>query len=107
MKKFENIIILKTRTKIENVENLINDIKKTLSPENIKAFVFIGKRKLAYEVKGKKEGFYIFIQYEATDQTARIELERIERLNEDILKFINIQVREFEQQEGAIKNVII
>lgn len=65
---------------IERIENLI-DIKKTDE---------IGLKKLAYEVKRNKTGYYVVIYYKATNQ-AILEIERYFRITDDIIKFLTIR----------------
>jgi small subunit ribosomal protein S6 len=47
----------------------------------------MGKRKLAYEVRGQQEGFYCLFQFKA-EGTAMAELERQLRLSDPVIKFL-------------------
>jgi small subunit ribosomal protein S6 len=49
-----------------------------------------GKRKLAYEIKKRREGVYTVFKYRS-DGTAVFELERSLRLNEQVLRFMTVQ----------------
>ena len=46
-----------------------------------------GKKNLAYEVRGRKEGFYFVVNFQAGPKTIR-ELEKSYRLNEAILRHL-------------------
>ncbi len=47
----------------------------------------MGKRKLAYEIKKQKEGFYIVFKFEAKPELIS-ELERNYRITDEVMKFI-------------------
>jgi small subunit ribosomal protein S6 len=64
-----------------------------------------GKRKLAYEIKKKREGVYTVFKYRS-DGTAVSELERSLRLSEPVLRFLTVQddvlpVETKDAEEGA------
>ena len=48
------------------------------------------KRKLAYEIKKQKEGFYIVFKFEAKPELIS-ELERNYRITDEVMKFIVIK----------------
>ena len=50
----------------------------------------IGARKLAYEIKKQKEGYYYLIEFEA-ESSIIDELQRIYRITDTVLKFITIR----------------
>ena len=50
----------------------------------------MGKRKLAYEIKKQKEGFYIVFKFEAKPELIS-ELERNYRITDEVMKFIVIK----------------
>jgi small subunit ribosomal protein S6 len=49
-----------------------------------------GKRRLAYEVKKFREGFYVLVKFKATPQTAS-EVERIIKINEHYIRYLLIR----------------
>ena len=94
LKNYESMIVI-------SPEFSIDDAKK----ENEKSTSFItenkgsidntdewGKKKLAYEIKKFKEGYY-FVNYFQFDPEMISELERIYRINENIIRY-NILVKE-------------
>lgn len=89
--KYESVLILKTKTKIEELEWLVNNIKEIAKIGNIKSIDFIGKRPLAYSIQRQTEGVYLVIDLQAERETIA-EIERFYRLNENILKFIDIKI---------------
>lgn len=56
----------------------------------------LGRRKLAYEVKGKREGYYYVLFFEAP--TASIdELWKEYHLHEDLIRFMNIRTEKVQE----------
>ena len=91
MNKYESIIIINPNCTDEAIKaleskftGLINENGKIESVEKI------GKKRLAYEIKKNREGYYILFNFEAkTDSIA--ELERNYRITDEVLKFIVVR----------------
>ena len=69
MNKYESVIIINPNLEeeaikalIEKISNLINTDGKVSSVEEV------GKKKLAYEIKKNKEGFYVVFKFEANPE---------------------------------------
>ena len=67
----------------------------------IKKIDRLGKKKLAYEIKGIKEGWYTIFYYQANPELIP-ELERIIRIDDTTLKFLTIR-RDPEEDEEYVK----
>ncbi|MCI5052561.1 MAG: 30S ribosomal protein S6 [Simkaniaceae bacterium] len=52
-----------------------------------------GRRKLAYQIRGKKEGFYYVLYFEAPPEEMK-KMWREYHLNEDLLRFITLRAEE-------------
>ncbi|MGI6129097.1 MAG: 30S ribosomal protein S6 [bacterium] len=68
-----------------------------------------GKRRLAYEVKKRREGYYTLIYFEAPAAAVK-ELDRVLRINEDVLRHIIVRHEEkgttaAKGKEAAANNV--
>ena len=94
MNKYESVVIINpsideegVKTLVEKFTNLINNDGKLEKVENL------GKRKLAYEVKKQKEGYYQVFNFEANPELIK-ELERNYRITDEIIKFMTIKVDE-------------
>ena len=48
-----------------------------------------GKRKLAYEINDEAEGYYVVVKY-AAEPTFPVEMERVLRITDGVLRFLNI-----------------
>jgi len=56
-----------------------------------------GRKKLAYEIRGSREGYY-FLLYFTAPSTALAELWREYHLNEDLLRFLTLQAEEVREE---------
>lgn len=92
MKKYESIIIVNPNTIEEEIKELIEYIKKIITDNNgsITKVEELGKKKLAYEIKKCKEGYYVVIYFEAKPSVIA-ELERVYRIKDEIIKYITIR----------------
>ncbi|MCR1899268.1 30S ribosomal protein S6 [Irregularibacter muris] len=94
MNKYETIFIIRPEAEEELVQSLIEKttgiIETNGSVESIDQW---GKRKLAYEVKGFKEGYYVLMNYTA-DPAIPAELDRVFKITEDIIRHIIIKEEE-------------
>ena len=91
MNKYESIVIINPNVDEAGLKaledkftGLINENGKVESYENM------GKKKLAYEVKKNKEGFYVLINFEAKPDSIT-ELERNYRITDEVIKFIVVR----------------
>ena len=94
MNKYESVIIINPNLEaeaikglVEKISNLINNNGTVVSVEEI------GKKKLAYEIKKNKEGYYIIIKFEAKPEVIT-ELERVYRITDEVIKFIVVKEEE-------------
>lgn len=96
MKNYENVYILRGSLTEEQAKNEIEEIKQYY--KNVKVYKnndnidgYQGKKNLAYEIKGEKQGYYFITYFEGTEN----KVEKIEnqlRLNDNVLKFITIRI---------------
>ena len=103
MNKYESIIIVNPnvdeaglKALEEKFTGLINENGKVESVEEM------GKRKLAYDIKKFTEATYVLFNFEAKPELI-VELERVYRITDDIIKFITVRVEKKEKlnKEGA------
>lgn len=91
MNKYESVIIISSKVEEKGLEeiktkftNLINNDGKVESVEDL------GRKKLAYEIKGNVEGNYVLFNFEANPDFIK-ELERIYRITDEVIKFIVVR----------------
>ena len=96
MNKYESVIIVNPNLEEESVKNLIKKFSDLINTDGTVASVEemgkrkVGKKKLAYEVKKNKEGYYVIINFEAQPELI-VELERNYRITDEVMKFIVIK----------------
>ena len=91
MNKYESVIIVNPNLEEESVKNLIKKFSDLINTDGTVASVEeMGKRKLAYEIKKQKEGFYIVFKFEAKPELIS-ELERNYRITDEIIKFMTVK----------------
>lgn len=90
LNKYEVIFIIDPELDEENTKALVEKFKNLLETsaqlENIDEW---GKRKLAYIVRDRTEGYYILANFSANSDFPR-ELERIFKITEGIIKYMII-----------------
>lgn len=96
MKNYENIYTLRGSLTEEQAKKEFEEMQKYF--EDVKTFKkendfngFMGKKKLAYEIKKEITGYYFITYFEGTES----KVEKIEnqlRLNDNIIKFITIRI---------------
>lgn len=92
MSTYELISILKPSLSDEDVTKFQETFRNLIESNGgqIVKTENMGKRKLAYEVRGEKKGIY-FIQHFDAAGAAVFEAERLCRLDESIMKFMTIK----------------
>lgn len=91
MNKYETIFVINPEADEEMIQSLIEKAKAIIeengSVENIDEW---GKRKLAYEVKGFLEGYYVLMNFTA-ETSIPAELDRVFKITENIIRHIIIK----------------
>ena len=93
MRRYELMFVVKptleeeaTLKVLETMKNLLKDQKAELISEKN-----MGRRELAYEVKGFKNGNYFLLVVEAEPDAVK-EFDRVANINEDIIRHIVVRV---------------
>lgn len=91
MSKYETIFLVSNKTTEEKRTELFNRIKEFINKNgSITNSEDLGEKKLAYEIRKHEKAFYYDIEFEANSEMI-LELERIYRITDEIIKFINIR----------------
>ncbi|MDL0079847.1 30S ribosomal protein S6 [Helicobacter zhangjianzhongii] len=100
MKRYETMFILKPTLTEEEIRQKIDFYKDVITKNggSIETCLDMGMRNLAYEIKKHKRGYY-FVIYFTTQPQSILELERLYRINEDILRFIVIKYESKKEQK--------
>ncbi len=92
VRRYETMFILKTTIEPEICAKQIETIKENIITNGgeIEAVEDIGSKPLAYEIQKNKRGYYFVIYFKAPTSSIK-ELERLNNINENILRFIFIK----------------
>ena len=91
MNKYESVIIINPSIEEEGIKNLVKKFSDLINNDGkVESVEEMGKRKLAYEVKKNKEGYYVVINFEAKPELIT-ELERNYRITDEVIKFIVVR----------------
>jgi small subunit ribosomal protein S6 len=92
MRHYELLFVLRPTLTEEEAKAKVDFIKEVLEKNGaeIAAKLNMGTRKLAYTVQKFKRGYYTVYYFQAP-ATAIGEIERIIRINEEIIKFLTIK----------------
>jgi len=101
---YETILILDPALKEEEINGIENRIKEIIQNENgkLEEVNHWGKKKLAYPVKKRKEGYYIRFVYIASPIVVN-EIGRISRISEQIIKYLTVKVPVIKKKEKKLK----
>jgi len=104
MNIYENIVILNASLADEEIETAsakIKDLITNSGGEILNADVW-GRKKLAYEIKKQKKGFYLFLVFKSPSAAVK-KLENYYKTFEPVIKYMVIKL-EKKQAEAALKS---
>lgn len=91
MNKYESIIIINPSVDEEGIKSLIKKFTDIINNEGkVESVEELGKKRLAYEIKKNKEGYYTLFNFEAKSELIA-ELERNYRIEDNVMKFITVK----------------
>lgn len=101
MKHYETMFIIKPTLVEEEIRQKIDFYKDAITKNGgqIETTLDMGMRNLAYEINKNKRGYYFVIYFQAEPKSI-LELERLYRINEDILRFIVIKYESKKEQKA-------
>ncbi len=90
---YESVIIINATLEDEQIEAEIEKIKDFIQKNNgeIRAIEKWGRRRLAYAIKKKNNGFYALYEFKAPGDIVA-KLERHYHLNENIVRYLTVQL---------------
>ena len=92
---YETTFIINASLEDGQIESTSNHVQEVITRNGgeIKALNKWGRKRLAYPIQKKNNGFYVNIEFVAP-ATAMAQLERLYQLDENILRFLTIQIDE-------------
>lgn len=88
--KYQSVFIFNPFVTLRAYLSFEKKIQEIIGKDNIREVEKIGIKKLAYEIKNHKEGFYVAIHFNGSFEIVE-KLERYYRNNNNIMKFITIK----------------
>lgn len=91
MNKYEIVYVLSTLGGEEQVTAANDKVKALIeSVATVESVEEWGRRKLAYEIRDQKEGYYVVTNFSASAEAPR-EIERILKISEEVLRYLIIR----------------
>ena len=88
--KYESIFIIDPDIDEENTKSIVEKFKSMLETSaQLERIDEWGKRRLAYEINDKNEGYYVLVNFSSEPDFPR-ELERIYKITDGIIKYMII-----------------
>ncbi len=93
-RNYETVCIIRPDAGEEVVKGIIERAEQAVRKGSKGPFLVDdwGRRKLAYPIQKKTEGRYVLLTYRTTSQAAR-EMERMLKLNEDVLRYQTVRLK--------------
>ena len=91
MNKYETIFIINPTVEEAGIKALIQKFSDLINNDGkVENVEEMGKRRLAYEIKKNREGYYVVVNFEANPELIK-ELERVYRITDEVIKFIVVR----------------
>lgn len=95
IQQFETMIILRPELLEENVHLWAEHFKECVlkpTPATAIKTEYLGKKKLAYQIRRYKEGWYVLFKYRSTEDLINTKLDLQMRKDDMIIKFITVNL---------------
>ncbi len=95
MNQYETVIIIGPDVEEEGVERIANDVQELISSSGgvVTKVDNWGKKRLAYEVQGNRDGIYLLVNFEAEPDLIQ-RLARYYGLDEQVIKYITVRAED-------------
>ena len=91
MNKYESVVIINPNVEENALKALIEKFQTLINTDGeVEQVNELGKKKLAYEINKKKEGYYVVYDFKANPKLIA-ELERNYRITDEVIKFIVVK----------------
>ncbi len=90
---YETTVVLDPQLDQSKIEEFVNQVQKTITDAGgtIRKVDHWGKKRMAYEIKKRQYGYYIYFLYES-DGKIVAPMERTFRLNESVLRYLTVKL---------------
>jgi len=106
MRTYEVMMIVRPDVVEDELDKLVTTIEGHIGTAGgtLKNTERMGKRRLAYEVRGFNDGTYVLFNVEGEGKIIS-EIERRMRVNEPVIKFITVRVDEEQKRLDKVKKI--
>lgn len=89
MRKYETVFILNPDSSEEKISDIVNKVSHIIDSYsgNIEGIDHWGKKKLAYEINKKSEGYFILMNFSSSEDLPK-ELDRNFKIMDDVIRHI-------------------
>ena len=103
MPYYENVFIARQDISATQVDALCDSFTGTIEKMGgkVEKREYWGLRSLAYRIKKNRKGHYVLFNLDAPVDAVH-EMERLMRINEDILRYLTVRVEELEEGPSAV-----
>ena len=100
---YESVVIARPELTETQIDKLINDLSEIIKDNNGKVVKKEqwGLRSFAYKIKKNKKGHYFMLNLDSPPTTI-FEYERQMRINEDIIRFLTINIDEIDNKPSPL-----
>ena len=104
MHKYEMIFVVRPDLPEEEVDKLAAQMEGVVAHTGgkVEKIEKMGRRRLAYRIRGQREGFYVFFLLEGSGDTVK-EFERRLKVTDTVIKFLTVRVDEELQRAEKLK----
>ena len=92
LNKYESIYIINPEVEEQGIKELVEKFNALIESEGGKVSETQewGLKRLAYPIKKKEQGYYVLVNFEANPESI-VELERVYKITDSVMKFITIR----------------
>jgi small subunit ribosomal protein S6 len=103
MSLYEHTVIARPDLSAQQAQALADAFTATIQEHggSVAKFEYWGLRNLAYRIKKSRKGHYLFLNIDAAS-TVITELERTQRIHEDVLRYLTVKVEAFEEGPSQV-----
>ena len=92
MNKYESVVIIDPSVDEEKVKELSQRFTDLINKDGkVEKVEELGKKRLAYEVKKNKEGYYVVLNFEANPTLVAEFRKKDYRIIDEVIKFITVK----------------
>lgn len=95
VRPYEALYIVHPELSDEDVEAIMEKYKQVVESQGgeVESVNRWDKRRLAYEVKGQREGIYVLMNFKSEPKAAS-ELDRLQKIGDDVMRHIIVRLDE-------------